>query len=309
MQCVCPTPLVLQRPSPDLGAAKKSKAALQLPRNTPARCIMGRFRVDSASRGAGESADISRRALLSGSVALSALLAAPKPSKAGLFGGGNKLQQAFDRALAVQDDPVALEKAWTECLAIAPDNAAIWSNRGTVRLGLKRYSEAKEDLEKARSLEKAAYGYASGFVLVALGNAKSALGDYGGAIEDYDDALEDSYPGISSLAYASSSLAKFQLGNSKEAIDDAKKALAEAPEFADVQAALAGLLWTSGDEAGAKEAAETIGGTDVLKTFVQAQQEASGWPPRIIAAVNAFLAGSKTGSATDFDGSSVSYNF
>ena len=54
---------------------------------------------------------------------------------------GNKaggLQAAFERALAVQDDPVKLEAAWTECIAIAPENAAVWSNRGTVRLGLKK---------------------------------------------------------------------------------------------------------------------------------------------------------------------------
>lgn len=41
-----------------------------------------------------------------------------------------------------------------------------------------RYSEALEDLEKARDLEVAAFGYSSGLVLLPMGNAKGALGDW-----------------------------------------------------------------------------------------------------------------------------------
>ena len=39
--------------------------------------------------------------------------------------------------MKVQDDPVALEAAWTECIKIAPKNASLYGNRGIVRLGLK----------------------------------------------------------------------------------------------------------------------------------------------------------------------------
>lgn len=52
--------------------------------------------------------------------------------------GKNKLQIAFEKALAVQDDPVALEAAWSECVAIAPNNASVLGNRGAARLRLKR---------------------------------------------------------------------------------------------------------------------------------------------------------------------------
>jgi tetratricopeptide (TPR) repeat protein len=147
------------------------------------------------------------------------------------FAGKNSLQAAFEAALKVQDDPVALEAAWTRCLAIAPDNAAVWSNRGTARLALKMWKEAAEDLQKARELEAQAYGYASGFVLVALGNAKGALGRWEEAIECYEAALEDPYPGISALALASSSLAKFELKKDGDAVATAQQALVEAPEF------------------------------------------------------------------------------
>eukprot|EP00854_Cymbomonas_tetramitiformis_P024915 gene24915-30381_t len=148
------------------------------------------------------------------------------------FGGKNNLDAAFQKALAVQDDPIALEAAWTECLRIAPDNAAVLGNRGAVRLLLKKYTQALEDLEKARELEVAAYGYSSGLVMVPLGNAKGALGDWQGAISSYEEALEDPYPGMASLALASSALAKFELGQSAEAISAARAALKEDPDSA-----------------------------------------------------------------------------
>lgn len=42
----------------------------------------------------------------------------------------------------------------------------------------RRWKDAAEDLQKARELEEVAYGYSSGFVLVALGNAKGAVGEW-----------------------------------------------------------------------------------------------------------------------------------
>lgn len=38
------------------------------------------------------------------------------------------------------------------------------------------------------------------------------------------------------------------------------------------QASLAGILWATGDKAGAQKMADAVGGKDVLATFVQAQQ-------------------------------------
>jgi len=250
-----------------------------------------------------------RRTLLAGGAAAGGLLAWSPPSLAALFGGKNNLQAAFEKALKVQDDPVALEAAWTECLAIAPDNAAVWSNRGTARLALKRWKDAADDLQKARELEEVAYGYSSGFVLVALGNAKGAVGEWKEAIECYDAALEDPYPGIGALALASSALAKFELKQDAAAVAAANKALQEAPEFGDAQASLAGILWATGDKAGAQKMADAVGGKDVLATFVQAQQDANGWPPRTIAAVKAFVASEQSATAVDYNGNSQTYTF
>jgi hypothetical protein len=58
------------------------------------------------------------------------------------------------------------------------------------------------------------------------------------------------------------------------------------------QASLAGMLWATGDKAGAQKMADAVGGKDVLATFVQAQQVrrvgCGLWavgcvPPRVVA--------------------------
>uniref|UniRef100_A0A7S0RAN0 Uncharacterized protein n=1 Tax=Pyramimonas obovata TaxID=1411642 RepID=A0A7S0RAN0_9CHLO len=256
-----------------------------------------------------QTSQTSRRSLLGLSAAAIGTTAAPKPSFAALFGGKNNLQAAFEAAMKVQDDPVALEAAWTECIRIAPNNAALYGNRGTVRLGLKRFQEAFEDLEKARDLERAAYGYASGFTMVALGNARGALGDWESALEDFDAAQEDEYPGVKALAMSSTALAKFELKQDTEAVSVAKSVLEEAPDYQDIQAALAGLLWAAGDKKGAQTNSDAIGGNDVLQNFVTIEQDTFGWPPRTIAAVNAYLSESSTGSAIGYDGVSTTYTF
>eukprot|EP00242_Pyramimonas_sp_CCMP2087_P017702 CAMPEP_0198207924 /NCGR_PEP_ID=MMETSP1445-20131203/11331_1 /TAXON_ID=36898 /ORGANISM="Pyramimonas sp., Strain CCMP2087" /LENGTH=262 /DNA_ID=CAMNT_0043881113 /DNA_START=295 /DNA_END=1083 /DNA_ORIENTATION=+ len=250
----------------------------------------------------------SRRSLLSLSAAVAGFAALPKPSFAGLF-GGKSLQGAFEAAMKVQNDPVALEAAWTECIKIAPTNAALYGNRGTVRLGLKMFQGAKEDLEKAQELEKVAYGYASGFTMVALGNARGALGDWEAALADFATALEDEYPGVSTLANASAALAKFELKKDGEAVEMAKSVLEEASDYQDIQAALAGLKWAMGDKRGAQADCDAIGGNEVLQNFVKIEQDTFGWPPRTIAAVNAFLSGSRNGTATGYDGVSRTYTF
>jgi len=130
-----------------------------------------------------------------------------------------------------------------------------------------------------------------------------------GALECYEDAKQDPYPGMVSLALASSALAEFELGRDSVAVNSAREALAEVPEMQDMQAALAGMLWVTGNKAGAKESCDALGGEASLKTFVDAQQSANGWPPRTIAAVNAFLASENSGTAIDYSGVSKSYTF
>lgn len=44
----------------------------------------------------------------------------------------------------------------------------------------------------------------------------------------------------------------------------------------DMQAALAGMLWVTGNKAGAKESCDALGGEASLKTFVDAQQVSFG---------------------------------
>ncbi|KAK3239692.1 hypothetical protein CYMTET_50395 [Cymbomonas tetramitiformis] len=75
-----------------------------------------------------------RRAVIFG---IPALAFAPKPALAGLFNGKTPLQEAFELAIGLgQQDPTsaAADEAWGKAIKLAPDNAAAYSNRGTLRL-------------------------------------------------------------------------------------------------------------------------------------------------------------------------------
>jgi tetratricopeptide (TPR) repeat protein len=62
------------------------------------------------------------------------------------------------------------EAAWGRVLELAPDSAAAWSNRGTLRLQGGRWADAEADLTRAVELERGSpEGDGSGATLNNLG--------------------------------------------------------------------------------------------------------------------------------------------
>ncbi|KAK3239694.1 hypothetical protein CYMTET_50397 [Cymbomonas tetramitiformis] len=172
-----------------------------------------------------------------------------------------------------------------------------------------KYALAAEDLEKAAELEQIAYGYSSGFVRVALGNAQGAQGDWEAALENFELAQEDPYPGLKELGMYNHALAQFELGRSTEAVAEANELLAISDEFTDLRGALVGFLWAQGEEDAAKGLAEQTGGMSVLRDLTVTQQAGKTWPPRTIAAVTAFINAERTGRALDYYDKPVEYTF
>ena len=159
------------------------------------------------------------------------------------------LVRAFDEAMSAGSDFAKADEAWTRAIAIAPTNAAAWSNRGTKRLQAGRWADARDDLE--RSVELSPDPNAPDpLTLNNLGNAEGALGRWDAAMANYLEASKDRE--MESIALANFALAKFQTGDVDDAVKTTRRILRRDPEFWDMRAAQAAFLWAGGDEAQAE---------------------------------------------------------
>ena len=159
------------------------------------------------------------------------------------------LVRAFDEAMSAGSDFAKADEAWTRAIAIAPTNAAAWSNRGTKRLQAGRWADARDDLE--RSVELSPDPDAPDpLTLNNLGNAEGALGRWDAAMANYLEASKNRE--MESIALANFALAKFQVGEVEDALKTTRRILRRDPEFWDMRAAQAAFLWAAGDEAQAE---------------------------------------------------------
>jgi len=184
-------------------------------------------------------------------------------------------------------------------------------------------------------------GLLNGATLNNLGNAEGAEGDWESALERFREAsgLEKE---MQPIALANLALGLFQIGRTAEAVAEARSLVRKDPAYWDMHAALASFLWASGDENGAEaawndlcvagggegeSAAETAplsafsgAGSSGIKRPVRAgaacELYAQGtgivsgrWPPRAIAALDAFLKVSREGAGVGYDGQTTIFDF
>lgn len=131
--------------------------------------------------------------------------------------------RAFEQALSVKGSWQDQDKAWSEVVRLGPDNAAAWSNRGTLRLQNQQWAAAYEDLQQAVALEQQQTGSVSAVVLNNLGNVEGALGRWEDAMQHYQQAAED--PEMGSIAGANHALAAWETGQDDAAIKAARSLL------------------------------------------------------------------------------------
>ena len=141
---------------------------------------------------------------------------------------------------------------WGEALKLSPPNSpamsAALSNRGTLRLQYREWASALVDLQASVDMDGDS---PDPLALNNLGNAKGALGRWDEAMADFLESSRGSED-MREIALANYALAAFQSGREDVAVATCRKLLRRDPEFLDMRAALAAILWALGDETSAE---------------------------------------------------------
>ncbi len=229
-----------------------------------------------------------------------------------------ELQGIFDEALTTsnQGDFVAAEELWSQLIERLPDNAALWSNRGNIRVSQNQLESALSDYEKA--IELAPYApdpYLNrGIVYERLeewseaiadynrvleldpedplaynnrGNAEAGKGEWSEAIADYQKAFELA-PNYA-FARGNYALALYQKGQTEEAIKTMKDLVRKYPNFADMRAALTACLWEEGKQGEAESNWVAALGLDSRYKDIEWVSNIRRWPPAVANGLEKFL--------------------
>ncbi|MEL6441880.1 MAG: tetratricopeptide repeat protein [Cyanobacteria bacterium J06621_8] len=228
---------------------------------------------------------------------------------------GEKIaNQAFQAAK--QGNFAEAETYWTILVENFPDNPAVWSNRGNVRIGQYKLAEAIADFDRSieiapeypdaylnrgiayegqRKWQQAIADY--DYVLqispqdpVALnnrGNAKAGQQKWQAALEDYQSAadLAPNFP----IARGNASLVQYQMGDYTESLRTMRNLVRKYPMYSDMRAALAAVLWVEGKQGEAESNWVAAIGLDNRYQDLDWVENIRRWPPSMIQALEKFL--------------------
>ncbi|WP_036479069.1 tetratricopeptide repeat protein [Myxosarcina sp. GI1] len=228
---------------------------------------------------------------------------------------GEQIAQKAVRA-AQNGDFARSEDYWTQLIDEFPDNPAVWSNRGNVRIG--QYKLAAAIADYSRSIELApeypdAY-LNRGIAYEGQRRWQLALADYNRVLEiddrdptaynnrgnakagqeKWQEALDDYNQAVSlapdfALARANAALVTYQLGDRAEAIRQMRNLVRKYPMFADMRAALAAVLWVEGKQGEAESNWVATVGLDNRYQDLEWVQNIRRWPPTMTTALDKFL--------------------
>ncbi|MEM8504984.1 MAG: tetratricopeptide repeat protein [Cyanobacteria bacterium P01_D01_bin.1] len=212
----------------------------------------------------------------------------------------------FDRA----------EEKWSELIEQLPEEAAVWSNRGNVRVRRNDLAGAIADYNQAillaptepdpylnRGAVREAMGEWEGAIADYnqvlqfdpddpaaynnRGNAEAGLGEWELAIADYQAAitLQPSF----SLAYGNYALALYEIGDTQKSVQIMKSLVRKYPNFADMRAALTAALWETGQRGEAESNWVAVVGLDTRYKDLSWVRNVRRWPPTMVEALENFL--------------------
>jgi tetratricopeptide (TPR) repeat protein len=228
---------------------------------------------------------------------------------------GEKIAKKAFQA-AKRGDFARSETYWTTLVEKFPENPAVWSNRGNVRIGQYKLAEAIADFnhsieiapeypdaylnrgiayEGQRLWSQAIADYNHVLSLtpqdpVALnnrGNAKAGQQQWQNALDDYQQAadLAPTFP----MARGNASLIQYQLGERSEAIRNMRNLVRKYPMYSDMRAALAATLWVEGKQGEAESNWVAAVGLDNRYQDLDWIENIRRWPPAMIQALSKFL--------------------
>jgi len=227
---------------------------------------------------------------------------------------GRLRQSAFEATNAGQFDLAELQ--WSELIEKLPDEAAVWSNRGNVRVRRNNLDGALEDYSQAIALaplEPDPY-LNRGAVWEALGEWETAIADYNRVLKlnpddpaafnnrgnaeagqgEWDLAIADYQAAITlqpsfSLAYGNYALALYQAGDIEKSMQIIKSLVRKYPSFVDMRAALTAALWEQGQQGEAESNWVAVVGLDGRYKDINWVSNVRRWPPKMVDALDKFL--------------------
>ncbi|MGD1921362.1 MAG: tetratricopeptide repeat protein, partial [Pleurocapsa sp.] len=228
---------------------------------------------------------------------------------------GEKIAKKAFRA-AQKGNFARAESYWTDLINQFPDNPAVWSNRGNVRIGQYKLTEAISDFDRSikiapeypdaylnrgiayegkREWDKAISDYNHVLEItpqdpVALnnrGNAKAGQENWQDALVDYQKAadLAPNFP----LARGNASLIIYQIGDRPEAIRNMRNLVRKYPMYSDMRAALAAALWVEGQQGEAESNWVAAVGLDNRYQDLEWIRNIRRWPPKMVCSLEKFL--------------------
>lgn len=231
-----------------------------------------------------------------------------------IFEGEKIAKKAF--LASDRGDFAQAETYWTTLVENFPDNPAVWSNRGNVRIGQYKLAEAIADFNRSIEIapeypdaylnrgiayegkklwDKAIADYNHVLEIipqdpVALnnrGNAKAGQQKWQDALADYQLAanLAPKFP----VARGNASLVQYQVGDRAEAIRNIRNLVRKYPLYSDMRAALAAALWVEGQQGEAESNWVAAVGLDNRYQDLDWVKNIRRWPPSMIQALSRFL--------------------
>ena len=228
---------------------------------------------------------------------------------------GEKIANKAIKAIEKGDFNQA-EAYWTELIGEFPQNPAIWSNRGNVRVSQHKIEDAIADFNQSIAIAPQypdAY-LNRGIAYEGQKNWDLALADYNKALEitpqdpvaynnrgnakagqqKWQEALADYEKAVAiapnfSLARANAALVTYQIGDRTEAIRQLRNLVRKYPMFPDVRAAMTAVLWVDGKQGEAESNWVAAVGLDNRYQNLDWVAKVRRWPPKMVEALKQFL--------------------
>lgn len=189
-----------------------------------------------------------------------------------------------------------------KAVQVAPSYAPAWGNRAVFFYNQREFIKAAQDIKVAYSLEAAAVGKKNvdPVLLNTYGDISLATEEFTDALRFYGDASKKTLnPAVFSEASIGYIFTLFEMGFEPEASRNTRKLLKKATNLYDMEAFLVASEWCVGrEEAAIGEWEKFQTSSPYAVSYNNTRTVAGRWPPKAVAALDAFNKKERKGVAT-----------